>query len=214
MRLIVGFICGCICAYSSYCDYQNRKKFLIEFMSTKQIGNKKLFIDNIICDKLSDKSKIIYDRKVYINKKCMKYYDDYSLINTNLEDYYYKNYPIKIYNYWKKNDFFHYIYPSLVFNNQRLILTKNSHIHYTEQKYEILSGNKIQIENYIANNSKIAVFGENNNNNELVVEYIGKQKNVLNDIARKYYGINDMYTLLTLLMSGISLFCIFNFNSK
>ncbi len=199
-------------AYGLYHDRQNRKKFLTDFMTKKCIGDKQLINCNTTDLLVNtekpidiDHRKIIYDSCTYTRKPIK--YTNYLLGDSNdnrknLVKFYQ---PIKMYDCWEKSCTCKYISPTLMFDNHHLVFRKDTIIHYNRQNIKILNQKKFQVEKYIRNNSRIAIFAEKMEN-KLVVEYIGKQSSVVNDIAYNYYGISNHRTMAIMLFFGISIF--------
>ncbi|XWV25027.1 hypothetical protein QJ856_gp0751 [Tupanvirus deep ocean] len=224
MITTISGLFGCITAYGLYCDYNNRLLFNNEFMQTKQINDKMLIVGTITNESINGLHDnnykfvdilsypiFVHDNPLYkidsYTKNKIKFYDyNVPSRNKNSKFHFYPRHKVRFVEYWNTNNLFDFISPVLKFNEMPLIIKNNCKIHYTKGKSHYISNDKYVIEKYIPNNSEITIFA-NKKNDTYRAESIGSTKNVIDDIAFKYYGISDVYTFGLCASLCISVIC-------
>jgi len=204
---LVSSLLACTSILALYYDYVNRKSFQENFPKKNKVG-KKLLLTGFLSigsglNGLSDKPKISVNGKIFNIDKCPVFKIDtvtlknkllgYHNLSTNTDFLSYElTTPIQQ-SYWIIRNNFEFFSPHAKFNNKLIVLKKNAVVHYTNTHTHYLNYHKRLVENYIPNNSKVTIFAKEIND-VYRAEFIGNKREVLNDIAIKYYGISDTYT--------------------
>jgi hypothetical protein len=238
--LVLSGFCCCVCVYELYHDYNNRMIFKTEFIPTNRFNNK-ILTTGILTNEYDKKYCIDYISTDYekifpiytqnpihkMNKYTKNYFAHFGYeyeyhyhlgcsgrqYNQFNQLYKFPNYHTKRIIFWEKHNLFKYVSPSIRFNDTPLVLKNNHKIHYASSKIHSANNKSYIIEKYIPCNSEITIFAKQKNDCHKV-EFIGPRNKVLDDIASKYYNINNDITTLSLIGLCASLCCFINFFIK
>ena len=233
ITLALSSICCCAAAYGLYCDHTTRALFETDFMFYNQIDDKMLITGIITNDNVKscdiDCSCIYHGLKypicttnpihtadAYVGvQDCIKYERyDYNVNVNNKKNYFvdlyrFPRYRIKTINFWKNYNLCKYVSPFIKFNNKPLKIINEHKINYTMSETHYIGNKSYVIEKYVPDNSEITIFASQVDDC-YEAEFIGTKKQVLNDIATKYYGVNDITTVLLTIGLFASVCCFTN----
>lgn len=194
--------------FGLYTDYEMRKEFDKKFFPTKRIDENQLFTGIISSD---NSCLVAYKLDKYVKKKKIRNFyrpikDNFvSIPNCHVAGRSYAAIlPIEPLDSWEHNNVITYLSSSLKFNNFDLLINNKTIINYLNNKVYYSWNKEMFVENYIPNNSEITIFGKKINDNTYDALFIGKEKDVLNSVAKKYFGINDTKTFFLVFVLVIS----------
>lgn len=225
-KILIPSLIGCISIIGIYNDYQIRKKFRNDLKSKIRIGHNEIHEGTIFSNSTTIpifKSKelsydIPLDSPIHKIETRTRRYLLFHNYKSNTSDSSNSNQlNLVIEEYWETNTEMYHIssgiyFEDVYFEKSDITLKNNAIIHYTENKMHYVNNNKKILEKYIPNYSNVTIFGHKNNEGSYKVKIIGSRKEVIDDIAFRYYGISNSFTFLLLLISVSSVFSIFYFN--